>query len=232
VVIQALRSLHPFRRAARLALLVSTATLLVAPAALAERAMDPGFELTGLGGIGFGGDFEATDTGGAPFSAQIQAGPLFNAMFGFRPYSDEGRLIIVTYQRQFTEVTVRPDSGGSVDLDLDIGYLHAGGEIDGRATKWIHPFFGLTIGATHFSSKQPGAKTTSWFFSGGVHGGIKVPFGDHFGLRFQGRYLGTLLNADKQLFCETSDGASCVLTVDDVTGAHQGEFSGGVYVAF
>lgn len=206
--------------------------LLAAPAAYAERAMDPSFEITALGGVGFGGKIDAEDVGGAPFQAQIQAGPLFDAMIGFRPYSDEGRLIIVSYQRQFTQVRVKPESGGSVDLDLDIGYLHAGGEIDGRATKWIHPFFGLTIGATHYSSKQPGAKTTSWFFSGGAHGGIKVPFGDHFGLRFQGRYLGTVLNADKQLFCQTSNGASCVLTLDDVSGVHQGEFSGGIFVSF
>ena len=191
--------------------------------------MDPSWEITALGGVGFGGKIETATP--VPGELRFEASPLVHGIIGMRPYSDEGRLLILSYSYQFSDVEFRPEGGGPSQVgDLGIGYLHAGGEIDGRVTDWIHPFFGMTIGATHYTSSE--AKTTSWFFSGGLHGGIKVPFGDHFGLRLQGRYIGTLLNANKQLFCSSSNGASCVLTLDDVTGAHQGEFSGGVFFAF
>lgn len=229
-MIHILRAAHPkdlpFSRV--LVLVALVATLLHPTSALAERAMDPSFEISVLGGVGFGGQFEVATP---PAEFTFQASPLIDGMIAMRPYSDEGRLIIVSYTYQWAEVRVRPAAGGpSLIGDLGIGFLHAGGEVDGRMTKWIHPFFGLTLGATQYTSHEAGF--TSWFFSGGAHGGLKVPFGDHVGLRFQGRYIGTLINSDRQLLCTSGSGGQCVLTLSDAVGAHQGEFSGGVYFRF
>lgn len=229
----------PVRRSTRSSLFPFSQILVAALAlfawsapALAERPMDPSFEISALGGIGFGGKLGVETPSGTEFDLNFQAAPLVHGIIGFRPYSDEGRVLILSYSYQWSEVRVSPESGGaSTTGDLGIGYLHAGGEIDGRVNDFVHPFFGLTIGATHYT--QTAASSTSWFFSGGAHAGVKVPFGEHFGLRFQGRYIGTLISSNTQLFCTSAGGGgSCLLSLDDVVGAHQGEFSGGLYVSF
>jgi hypothetical protein len=39
--------------------------------------------------------------------------------------------------------------------------------------------------------------------------GVRVPIGDHFGVRFDVRAFLTTLKSDDQIFCEVNDGATC-----------------------
>ena len=105
-----------------------------------------------------------------------------------------------------------------------------GGEIDGRVLEHLYPFFGVTLGTTHFSrlSSDTG---TEWFFSTGFYGGIKVPIGDHFGLRLQGGMMATILTEESPVVCGSSASGACI-SVDDLTGVYQGSAMAGLYVAF
>jgi hypothetical protein len=191
------------------------------------RAGDrPGFEIIALGGIGFGGSLELHRG-----DADIDTGPAYNGMLGIRIRPDQGRgkLVILSYQLQTTKVDIDLDGMPNQRFDLNIGTLQLGGEVDGLVAPHVRPFLGMTVGTTYFSLDEPGSEM-EWFFSGTIYAGVKFPFGDHFGLRTQIRMLGTLMGGESRIFC--SSATRCLITVDNVSGTVQGDFTAGLYVAF
>jgi hypothetical protein len=214
--------------------MVLVSALLVPRGALAERGLDPAYELSILGGYGFGGGLELEDAAsGVRSKLDFDAGPMVGAMLAVRLRKDEGQLITVSYMREFTSASFKSSrpliAGLNPTTDVDIGYIQAGGEVDGKLGRF-RPFLGMTIGATHISPRASGLDT-SWFFSGGLTVGAKFPIGDHFGLRAHGGFMGTLINKQGAVLCSSSRGG-CAISVDSITGLLQGNFMGGVYFAF
>jgi hypothetical protein len=219
-----------------LSVAILSVSLLTPGSALAERPIDPSFEISAMGGYGWGGKIKLDVLDQIDGKLKIDPGPIASGMIGLRLRSDEGKLIVFSYHRQFSSITLKiPSSstspGGGVTKiqsgDFHTGYVQVGGELDGKVGR-ARPFFGATLGATHFTPLDSGFGT-EWFFSAGFYGGVKIPIGKHFGIRMQGRMMGTVLFADSDLFCT---GNSCLVSIDEVTGPIQGDLSGGFYVAF
>jgi hypothetical protein len=98
------------------------------------------------------------------------------------------------YSQQNTEV------GGVSPLDMDVQYLQIGGIVSHPDATRVIPYFGMTIGAARFSPDLSGLDDeTKLSFS--VAGGVRVPFTDHFGLRFDVRAFVTSLGSDSEVFC-------------------------------
>jgi hypothetical protein len=197
-------------------------TLFALPAA-AERPIDPSIEISALAGGAFGGSIKLEDGD----KIDLGASWAVNAILGIRLRSDEGKLLVVSYHMTRSPATFTID-GQSSTSDVDVGHLQFGGEIDGRMAPYFKPFFGLTVGAAHFSPTW--GADTEWFFSAGFYGGVKVPVNKHFGLRLQGRMMGTIISGNSSLFFGPGGGA--VVTVDSVSGPIQGDLQAGLYYAF
>jgi len=114
-------------------------------------------------------------------------------------------------------------------LDLKVGYLQIGGELGGSISS-VNLFFGITVGATHFT---PDDGNTEWFFSGTAYMGAKIPITKHLALRTQLRVLGTLIDSDSRWFCVSGGGGGgCVIAAGNFTGTVQGDVSVGLVLAF
>ncbi len=177
----------------RTVLLVLLSSLLAGASAHAQQRSDHSrFEFAGLGGIQFGGSPELEDASGS-----FDLGPSFGGIASVR-VSKEG-LVAISYTRQRTRFVATWEGPGpttSQTVDADVGYLHVGGELELPVHPHLVPFIGLSVGATHFTPRNPGA--TDWFFSGAFTGGLKVPVTKNFGLRGQMRLLGTLITGDSR----------------------------------
>jgi hypothetical protein len=207
-------------------LFFSLGLVIASGTARAESPIDPSFEISLLAGGAFGGTLGVEDG-----DISMEIGWAANAIAAIRLRSDEGRLLTLSYMRQRTPFTVALDGQPEQKVDVDVGFIHVGGEIDGEVGKRFKPFFGLSIGATHFSPLSSSA-STEWFFSAGFYGGTKIAFGEHFGLRLQGRMLGTVIGGEKSVICVSGSGGACLISASGTSGLMQGDFMAGVYVAF
>ena len=196
-----------------------------ADAEVEQRDEKPAFEITGLAGVQFGG--EITGVGGR---LNFDSAASYGGQVGARVQKDG--LAIVSYQRQRSPVTVSFSDGSPPGkLDVDIGYLQVGGELELPVNPHLIPIIGLTIGATHLTPRGTGTPT-EWFFSGTAFAGAKIPITKHIGLRTQIRFLGTLINSDTSFICISNGGAVCKISVRDVEGLIQGDVTAGIYIAF
>jgi len=218
--------------AATVVLVMAASLVVTAGPASAERPADPSWEISALAGGGFGGSIGISSIDGINFSrADVEFAPgwAYQAIVALRLGSDEGNLIVASYSRQRSALQLTGLGVPAVSQDMDMGVIQVGGEIDGKIGNHFKPFFGLGIGATHYSplSKR---LSTQWFFSGTVWGGIKFPITEHIGIRTQGRMIGTVISSNSDIFCNT--GVGCVVSVKEVTGPISGDLMAGVYVAF
>lgn len=201
----------------------SIASLVVFFAAMAAAAESGNYEITALGGVGFGGstDLELGD-------GSLDAGASYGAMLAARVRRDG--LVALSYTRQRTEFDVALTGGGSQRLDVDVGYVQFGGELEFHPTgRRIVPFIGLSLGASHFSPR--GGGRTEWFFAGTFTGGLKIPLTEHVGLRAQMRVMGTLIDGKSDIFCVGAGGVTCVVA-GSADGLFQGDALAGIYVTF
>jgi len=200
--------------------LASLALLAAASAAHAQHV-----ELTGFGGIQFGG---STDQLGG--TASFDAGPSFGGMAYYR-VRDDG-LFGVSYSRQRSElVATFVGAGGPIrrTVDVDVGIVHAGGELEISPRKPLTPILGLSVGATHFTPRQGGE--TGWYFSAALTGGFKYRITEHVGLRAHMRLIATVIDSNSRIACVSSGGLTCAIAAD-LDGLVQGDLVGGLYVAF
>ena len=121
------------------------------------------------------------------------------------------------YGFQRTKVTGGGTFGGDPLFDLDIHYLHLGGTFMFPRDK-IRPYIVGGLGATHFVRRGSGLNPET-FFSLSLGGGSKIPLSGRVGLRFEGRGLLTVLPDTREIFCVSSGGAACRVSVNgDVFG--------------
>jgi hypothetical protein len=173
------------------------ATLIGLPA----RAEEPprhsnAFEFTPFVGSLGGGEFEDSAGAKRKIDQSTDAGLIFN-------YAPESwRAYEFLYTKSSTKI------GGAIKTDLDIDYLQIGGMVSYPDAKYVIPYFGLTVGGARLSPNVAGwDDETKLAFSAAT--GLRVPIGDHFGVRLDVRAFVTLLNSDSHIFCQVGDGATC-----------------------
>lgn len=182
--------------------ILSTGLLLGTTAAAQTAPVDDTrYEITAAVGLLAGGEFEDPTNGSdRDVENDTDFKLFFNANAGGRDRQYE-----VFYARQATTVE------GTVPLDMDIQYLHFGGIVNFIDVGRVVPFFGITVGATHFSPDASGLDDETKF-STSVGTGLKYKFTKNVGLRLDVRAFVTLLDTDGSLFCVSGPaGAGCAI---------------------
>jgi hypothetical protein len=194
---QARRPMH-----ARLALPVGLMLSIAFTCSDAAAAGWPEYEheITAFGGVTGGGSFEDTTTGeDRDLKSSATWGIVFNVA------ADANSQYDFLYSHQANSIK------GSPDIDLDIEYLQLGGSlIWGDYSKYVFPYFSMTVGAARLSPDSPGMSATTRFaFS--LAGGLRVPLSPRVGLRFEARTYGITTSSDGYIFCGSSGGATCLV---------------------
>jgi len=153
----------------------------------------PFFEATLLGGFRFGGKFtNATEDA----DRNLDSSALFGLTLNWR--SNDTGYYELTYNRQKSTLQ------GVVPTDMTIEYLHIGGMVDfGYPEQRNVPYFLITAGGTRLTPDRAdlGDETA---FSLSIGGGLKVPIGGHFALRFETRAFATFFQAHAAVFCSSA----------------------------
>ncbi|MGB5195608.1 MAG: outer membrane beta-barrel protein, partial [Candidatus Deferrimicrobium sp.] len=197
----------PFR------ILLLAAALLLPPVLFPREAVaEWGVEVTPYAGYAIGGSFEDNTTGA---DLDAREGGIFGLLLDLSDSPETQYELFYGFQR--TKVTGGGTLGGDPLFDLDIHYLHLGGTYMFPGDK-IRPYIAGGLGATHFVPSGSGLNRKT-FFSLSLGGGAKIPLSSHVGLRLEGRGLLTVLPDTTEIFCVSSGGAACRVSVKgDVFG--------------
>lgn len=185
--------------------------VLIPAAALA----DWGVEITPFAGYAFGGGFEDNTTGA---SLDVGSSGNLGLILGLRDTHETQYELFYSFQR--TELNGGGAVGGAPLFDMDIHYLHIGGNYLFPGEK-ARPFVSGGLGLTLFVPDATGLRSKA-NFSLSLGGGVKIPISNHVGLRLEGRGFLTILPGDTEIFCVSSGGAVCAVRVHgDVFGQVQ-----------
>jgi opacity protein-like surface antigen len=193
--------------------------LLIAAAILLSSVLFPGkaeaewgLEITPYAGYAIGGNFEDNTTGA---TLDVTEGGNFGLVLGLPDTPETWYELFYGFQR--TKVTGGGTFGGETLFDLDIHYLHLGGNYMFTGDK-VRPYIAGGLGATHFAPHGSGLNRKT-YFSLSLGGGARIPISGHVGLRFEGRGFLTILPDTTEIFCVSSGGAACNVSVKgDVLG--------------
>jgi len=180
--------------------------LLAAGPALAEKK-PLGLQLTPFVGYRFGGTFEDSETGE---EYKLNNNPSYGLTVNFPSRANTEWEIY--YSKQSTEVDIAGFVPSGNELDIDVEYLHIGGTYLFDQTGQAQPYFAATVGATRFDPQAENTKSDT-FFSFGVGGGWKYFPASRVGLRLDGRFLGTFVDSNSRIFCQSgTNGGSCAVS--------------------
>jgi len=189
-------------------LLLGFCLVLFSPVTEAARGKDEKFniELTPFVGYRFGGSFEDDET---DEDYDLENDSSFGLIVNFP--SKNNTEWEIYYSKQSTEIRTGDLFQTTKVLDLDVEYLHVGGTYLFERTKALQPYFVATIGAARFDPS--GADTSSdTFFSFAAGGGWKYFPDKRVGLRLDGRFIGTLVDSDTDIFCQSGpEGSECLI---------------------
>ena len=192
--------------------LVAAALLLSSVLSPGRAGAEWGLEITPYAGYAIGGNFTDNSTGA---DLDVKEGGNFGIVLGMPDTPETQYELFYGFQR--TEVTGAGTFGGETLFDLDIHYLHLGGTYMFTRDK-IRPYIAGGLGATHFVPHGNGQNRKTCF-SLSLGGGAKIPISGHVGLRFEGRGFLTVLPDTTEIFCVSSGGAACRVSVKgDVLG--------------
>lgn len=169
--------------------------LFLAVPVLAADGKPKPYEITPFAGYRVGGSFEDDATGERYDVDDDSAwGLLVNVRAEANTQWEFG------WSRSETEVQVPAAGGGKDKLGLDIDYFQAGGTYlwDGERAQ---PFMVATIGAAYLDPDGGGDAETYFAFS--IGGGWRLFPTQRIGLRLEGRFYGTVLDSDSDIFCST-----------------------------
>lgn len=151
-------------------------TLLVL--AVAARTEAQQIEITPFVGYQFGGELEEIDS--EPVTRDLDQSPTWGLMLDFSVTSLDQ--VEVYYSRQGTDLDRGTDSAVGVTIDhFQIGAIH-----QYAPNRPIHPYIGISLGASKFVV----AGESDTRFSGSLSAGVKMVVSDHLGFRFDGRVFG------------------------------------------
>ena len=189
--------------------------VVVLAAGSAAPALAGSFELTVLGGLRMGGEFEDPSTAE---SLWLDASPSFGLAVGFP--LDADRTLEVVWTHQEGRVGGTSNEGGPVDLDLDT--VGVGGTYEWSRGMW-RPFVSGTLGVTILSPEQAGLDREA-LLTGTLGGGVKVPVSASVDIRFEGRGMLMLVTGGAAGLCGSG---GCVLAFSG-SGTAQLELLAGV----
>jgi hypothetical protein len=191
-------------------------------AAVPATAQD--VEITPLAGYRFGGGF---DLAGEDGPLEVKESAAFGISVGIR-LADDGELE-VEYSRQPTRLANDGFFTSTPLFDLAVeNWLFGGNYVFGEAPDRVRPFLGIGLGLTRLIP-EPDALESETRFAFYLAGGVKVYLSPRFGLRFDARWLGTVLESDSQVFCNSFGGCLVFATGSTMS---QGEVRGGLIVRF
>jgi hypothetical protein len=201
------------------------ACLLPAQAVAQKTAKDFKVQITPFVGYRFGGTFKDDDTEEEyDLDDNSSAGLIIN--FPSKANTEWE----IYYSKQSTEIKTGDLFLGTTVVDMDVEYLHLGGTYLFERSGESQPYFVATIGATRM--EPSGFDTSSeTFFSFAAGGGYKYFPDKHFGLRLDGRFIGTFIDSNSKIFCQSNQGGTCVI---NTTGKilYQFELQAGVVFRF
>lgn len=154
-------------------------------------------EITPFMGYTFGGDFEGYL---AVADFEVDESETYGIILGVT--DPKGTQYEFFYSHQPTTLMI--DGGflaGTPLFDLDIDYFHVGGTF-GKGSSKVKPYVAGGLGVTYLDPEDGDSETR---FSLSLGGGIKVLLSDHFGLRFEGRGLGTFVEGNGAVFCSNGN---------------------------
>ncbi len=172
----------------------------------APARADRGIEITPYAGFTFGGSFDDNTAGG---SLDVEPGESFGLILDLSASGETQYELFYGYQR--TELTGGGTFGGNPLFDLDIHYLHLGGTYLFPEER-VRPYIAGGLGATILVPDGEGLGSKA-YFSLSLGGGVKIPLSGRIGLRFEGRGFLTILPESTEIFCVSSGGAACRVSV-------------------
>jgi hypothetical protein len=176
--------------------LAAVLALVLVLTAIPAAAGDDRRELTPFIGYRFGGEFHNVFTGQ---QYEVNSSEVWGISFDF-PVGEVAK-IEVLYSRQDTEIKTNGFLGAQ-QLPIDLEYWHVGGLFQPGDDEDLQPFVVFTIGGTHVAPESTDfSSETRFSFSFG--GGGKFFFGEHIGLRLEGRIYGTVVDGGGAAFCGT-----------------------------
>ncbi|MGH8250803.1 MAG: outer membrane beta-barrel protein [Steroidobacteraceae bacterium] len=205
----------------RHAILIASFLLFAAPFVRAEGP--PLFQAAGHAGYRAGGGLEDSANGD---DRDLDEGAGFAVALEMRYAKGDDRYFQLWYSRQESEV-----DDGADQRDVDIEYLHLGGTVPFGNHERIDPYFAAGIGATRFSSPEPGASDRT-HFSGSMAVGFAVPLAERVALRFELRSYLTAADTDSAIFCRSDDGSGFCRIVASGSSMFQAEALAGIALRF
>lgn len=110
------------------------------------------------------------------------------------------------YSRQSTDL-------GRDSLELDIEYLHFGGRLDFAREARVIPFLAGGLGATRINARGRGLGSD---LRPGLSlaGGLEFPIAASAAIRLEARGYMTLTGGEREIFCQSGNGAICALAYE------------------
>lgn len=97
-------------------------------------------------------------------------------------------------------------------VDLDIYYLQVGGTYLFETKGKTQPYFAATIGGALYDPDGEGLSSDE-FFAFTVGGGWKYFPTKRVGLRLDSRFIGTVIESDSDIFCQSGrEGSGCIIS--------------------
>jgi opacity protein-like surface antigen len=203
------------------ALLASIALLLAAPAQGADEL--PFVQVAAHAGYRAGGSLEDATTGE---DRDLDEGGSFALALEFRYRPGDRRNYQLWYSRQSSTV-----DDGLASFDVDVEYLHLGGTIPIGEQERAQPYFAAGLGATRFSSSEPGSSDKTRF-SGSIAFGVAVPLAERAAFRLEARGYLTAVDSDSAIFCRADDGSGFCRIVASGSTLFQAEVLAGIAFRF
>jgi hypothetical protein len=165
------------------------------------------WELAAFGGYQFGGNFRDVDyaVGDDVFFGDLKLDPAvtFGAIGDFA--LTENVQIEGLVQLQPTKL--KSKSSEQEVTSLWVNYYHLGFAFK-IPSQW-NPFVGITGGATHFLPTGEDNRESELRGSLGIALGVKRFFNDYWGIRFEGRVMGTYIKDSDSFFCSPPGSDNC-----------------------
>jgi opacity protein-like surface antigen len=203
------------------ALLASIALLLAAPAQGADEL--PFVQVAAHAGYRAGGSLEDATTGE---DRDLDESGSFALALEFRYRPGDRRYYQLWYSRQASTVDDALDS-----FDVDVEYLHLGGTIPIGDQERAQPYFAAGLGATRFSSSEPGSSDKTRF-SGSIAIGVAVSLAERAAFRLEARGYLTAVDSDSAIFCRADDGSGFCRIVASGSTLFQAEVLAGIAFRF
>ena len=173
------------------------------PEAQAARNSDGHFmQISPFVGYRFGGSFEDKDT---EEDYDVDNSSSYGVVINFpAQYYTEWEIY---YSKQSTELDTGSLLNNESFIDLDIHILQIGGTYLVDRTSNVQPYIVATAGITHIDPESTNADSDE-FFSFSLGGGWKFFPSKRVGIRLDGRLLGTVIDSDTDIFCQTGPEAN------------------------